>query len=79
MDLHDSQVAICDSDAVGTHPDATDAGAATCARREGSAVSTTNSFTLVRDDPACDNITSRHHKPAIPQVEVQTESPVRGE
>lgn len=50
-----------------TDPEATDAGAATCARREGSAVSTTNSFTLVRADPACANTTGRHfHDKRVP-------------
>lgn len=59
-----------------THLEATDAEAATCVRREGSAVSTTNSFTLVRADPACDDTTSRHvhGKAYIPQVKLETEN-----
>lgn len=48
-----------------TDPEATDAGAATSARREGSAVSTTNSFTLVRADPACDTTGSHFHDKSI--------------
>lgn len=59
-----------------THLEATGAEAATCVRREGSAVSTTNSFTLVRADPACDDTTSRHvhGKAYIPQVKLETEN-----
>lgn len=58
------------------HLEATDAEAATCVRREGSAVSTTNSFTFVRADPACDDTTSRHvhGKAHVPRVKLETES-----
>lgn len=76
MELHYSQMSLYESDTEETHLEATDAEAATCARREGSAASTTNSFTLVRADPACDDKTSHHThgKAYMPQVKLETEN-----
>lgn len=51
-----------DHECIYTDPPAMEAGGASCERRLGFDVSTTNSFTLVRFEPACNTNNFNHNE-----------------